>query len=62
MSIEELDEANAEGLKAMLENTIMKLALIIDRNEQETIHCFYAVGKNLSKVCSKGASQPATLF
>ena len=56
MSMEEPDEANAEGLKAALENSIMKLGLIIDRKEREVIHCFYAGGKNLSKVRSKGAS------
>ena len=41
MSLEEPDEANAEGLKAALENSIMKLGLTIDRKEREV--CFFSV-------------------
>ena len=35
ISMEEPDEATNEGLKAALENSIMKLGLMIDRKEQE---------------------------
>ena len=35
MSLEEPDEANAEGLKTALENSIMKLGLNVNRKERE---------------------------
>ena len=41
MSLEEPNEVNAEGLKAALENLIMKLGLNIKRKEREV--CFISV-------------------
>ena len=41
MSLEESDEANAEGQKAALENSIVKLGLNINRKEREVSRsCF----------------------
>lgn len=40
MSMEEPDEASAEGLKAALENSIMKLGLLINRREREVTFLF----------------------
>lgn len=37
MSLEESDETNAEGLKALLENCIMTLGLLIKRKYREVI-------------------------
>ena len=41
MSLEEPNEVNAEGLKAALENLIMKLGLNIKRKEREV--CFISI-------------------
>ena len=38
MSLEEPNEANAKGLKAALENLIMKLSLNIKRKERGMLH------------------------
>ena len=38
MSLEEPNEANAKGLKAALENSIMKLGLNIERKERGMLH------------------------
>ena len=41
MSLEEPDEANAEGQKAALENSIMKLGLNINRKEREVSRSYF---------------------
>ena len=43
MSLEEPDEATAEGLKAALENSIMKLGLNIERKNHEVVITSYKV-------------------
>ena len=46
MSLEEPDEANAEGLKLALENSILKLGFKIERKEREVM--FISFGHKLS--------------
>ena len=56
MSLEEPNEVNAEGLKAALENLIMKLGLNIKRKEREV--CFISVVLKLRFFFSSSISQP----
>lgn len=56
MSLEEWKEAYGEGLKAVLENLILKLGLNIERKERERFYFIHAQG------FSKGLAVKKVLF